>query len=325
MKNNFPNVKTGKIRNRKNEEYVAANITYYDFPLLMQCILLNNKLNFVTFSADVVNKTNNILFIKEFVKKFIDKDLNSDEHYMLTEVSPTRNGEEYIFQCDESIVTIIYGQLKDSEAAGILINFTKNPDYKNEHKDVIANNNFNNIPPIEKDTLPFGLKFGDPPTKVKSVVQQQCIHFEVKEGIGNKNTLIFTGVLKYDQKTFFYAVTHGNSLDELGYMVPIWGNKNNNITADSALRRISYELENDKSAKIISSSFGEKRSDKLLALPYALIKIVSEEGDERLKEAFDSNVWTLTVNFTPIPTAVYAPNKRNSIDEIADTLNELKK
>lgn len=68
MENNFPNVMTGKIRNRKNEEYVTANITYYGYPLLMQCVLLNNKLNHITFSADVVNKINNILFAKEYVK-----------------------------------------------------------------------------------------------------------------------------------------------------------------------------------------------------------------------------------------------------------------
>lgn len=112
-------------------------------------------------------------------------------------------------------------------------------------------------------------------------------------------------------------------MSEIVYKIPIISNNKN--TAKNISMKIYYDFIENGGAKKISTSFTETQNEYLLLLPYALLKIVAEEGDSKLKKASGENAWMLTIDYEPVPEDINSSTNLPSIDEVQDALNELKK
>ncbi|MDE6734730.1 MAG: hypothetical protein K2J64_04605, partial [Desulfovibrio sp.] len=231
----------------------------------------------------------------------------------------------YTFLNQFTELRLTYGGTKDgSGMAALIIIFQPRKDFSNTDINK-AIDNYYNILPIKKDSLPFFLQWGDSSSKVKSVLQKECVGFLAESDTKLKNVLFYTAAIKSNVPAIVICTIIDNKLYKVSLTVVISNNNNNKDISNGIAQKLRDNLVAYENAKIISSSINDDQERSTLILPYAVIDIVSVKSSTITKNITGKDEWGIDITFAPIPEDIAPSTKKHSIDEIMDTLNELKK
>lgn len=325
VKNKYPSYEYITLKDNPNRKVLKASNIEYGQSFSTFFGTENGKLTDISLSTIISNQKNNLLAAKNIAHNIIDTVYEIKKYYKLENNEPWGDGRRYTFTNNLTKLQFTYGTPRGAPGmAGLIITFQP---LINQPKTSVKKNIYDYIAtmPIHNASLPFGFKWGEAPTKVESVLKKECLMVRSEKNQYDKNILTYSAAIKSDIFAAIICGFNSNSLDTLVFYMLIENTGNNKNISDDILKFMNTKCLRDMGGKTISYSFTDDRNSMLFLLPYALMDIISEKVGTEVDGTKDKDAWLFTIKYKPIPADVPIFNKEHSLEEIKETLNELKK